>query len=56
MLTFWKDGFSIGGGPLMPYSDVKNQKILEAINAGYSRRLSLLLNPVYSYTVPFLNY
>ncbi|KAH8105334.1 SEP domain-containing protein [Cristinia sonorae] len=33
-ITFWQNGFSIGNGPLMEYSDPSNQKILEEINAG----------------------
>ncbi|KAI8905589.1 SEP-domain-containing protein [Gorgonomyces haynaldii] len=33
-LIFWKDGFSLGDGPLMRYDDPQNQKILEIIKSG----------------------
>lgn len=35
MLIFWKDGFSVGEGSVMLYSDPFSQKILEEINKGY---------------------
>jgi hypothetical protein len=33
-LTFWKDGFSIGDGPLMRYGEDDNDAILAAIKSG----------------------
>lgn len=33
-LTFWKNGFSIGDGPLMAYDDPANEKILDDIKSG----------------------
>ncbi|WWD20976.1 hypothetical protein CI109_105456 [Kwoniella shandongensis] len=33
-LTFWRNGFSIEDGPLMPYEDPQNQRLLQAIEAG----------------------
>lgn len=40
-LTFWKDGFTIGDGPLMRYDDPSNAANLQAINSGHAP-LSLL--------------
>jgi UBX domain-containing protein 1 len=34
-LIFWKNGFSLGDGPLLRYDDPENQKMLEAIKSGY---------------------
>lgn len=33
-LTFWRLGFSLDSGPLMPYSDPANQTVLRSINSG----------------------
>ena len=33
-ITFWKDGFSVESGSLMPYDDPANQQILSEINSG----------------------
>ncbi|KAJ7668832.1 SEP domain-containing protein [Mycena rosella] len=33
-LTFWRDGFSFGDGPLLRYHDPKNVTILEGIHSG----------------------
>lgn len=33
-ITFWREGFSIGDGPLMPYEDPQNARILNEINCG----------------------
>lgn len=33
-LTFWRDGFSVGDGPLMRYDDPASERTLEAINQG----------------------
>jgi UBX domain-containing protein 1 len=33
-LTFWRNGFSIDDGPLIPINDPRCQEILEAINSG----------------------
>lgn len=34
-LTFWRNGFSIGDGPLLRYDDPANEFALNAINSGY---------------------
>ncbi|WVR09197.1 hypothetical protein IAU60_006259 [Kwoniella sp. DSM 27419] len=33
-LTFWRNGFSIEDGPLLPYDDPQNQQLLQAIESG----------------------
>ncbi|KAJ3216471.1 negative regulator of the PHO system [Dinochytrium kinnereticum] len=48
-LTFWRNGFSIEDGPLMSYSDPKNEEILRAINSG--RAPTSLLNVEYGQPV-----
>ena len=33
-LTFWRNGFSIEDGPLLPYDTPENKELLEAVHAG----------------------
>ena len=34
LLTFWRNGFSIEDGPLLPYDTPENKALLEAVHAG----------------------
>ncbi|KAJ6629895.1 SEP domain-containing protein [Mycena sp. CBHHK59/15] len=35
-LTFWRDGFSVGDGPLMRYEDPQQAAVLSQINSGFA--------------------
>lgn len=42
-MTFWRDGFIIGDGPLMRYDDPANAEVLERINTGCAPSLCFWL-------------
>ncbi|KAJ7450792.1 SEP domain-containing protein [Mycena latifolia] len=44
-LTFWREGFSFGDGPLMRYDDPQNAAVLDAIRSGHAPPTLLGVQP-----------